>query len=654
MTQPDVSILIVNYNVKDYLLQCLRSIERRDPGVSVEVVVVDNASHDKSVEELRPLMPWVTWVELPENIGFGRGNNAGLEHCHGRYVLFLNPDTVISADTLNTMTAYMDAHTDVGVSGCKVLNADGTFQLACRRGFPTPWASFCKLFGLQALFPNVPLFSRYNQTWRSIDETYDVDALIGAFMFARRDVLQTTGGFDPAFFMYGEDLDLCYRIKQTGARVMYVHTTSIVHFKGESTKRSSMDEVSVFYDAMKIFAQKHYGRSRSYLALLWLGITLRSVMARVEKRAKELTTLVLDVMIVNAALMAATTIRFDGPLAFPDYAYPTVFIALTLVFLVSMLAVGEYIEYRPTVRRSSTGLLVAFFGLMALTYFFKDFGFSRGVLLMTIGFSAVGMFAIRSAYAVYDIIAGTQRRRRILIIGVNDHARALIERLRTVEMRNAEVVGVVATGSYAVDDVAGVPIIGSVEYLSKIVSSNTIDEVVTTDRDVPQERVMAMMQACAASRARFHIATDYDEIVTARIIHDVAGIEPTVSVSPLASFRIRWLKRVVDMLWSVIVVPCYACGVVLGVPNARARRTAWMEVLMGTRSIVGIYPDGKRRSAGKSGITGLVQISGPDTLSSQAIVRLNDFYVDRYSLSLDVEIIIKHLTKTSRGSNHYS
>ena len=205
-SRPDVSILIVNYNVKDYLLQCLRSIYAREDNLNVEIVVVDNASQDNSVEDLRPQFPDVKWLPLTENVGFGRGNNAGLEHCTGRHILFLNPDTIIGQDTLAVMTSYLDEHPEVGLAGCKVLNPDGTFQLACRRGLPTPWASFCKLFGLQSMFPSVPLFSQYNLTHKSVDETYDVDALIGAFMMGPREIILGADGFDPDYFMYGEDL----------------------------------------------------------------------------------------------------------------------------------------------------------------------------------------------------------------------------------------------------------------------------------------------------------------------------------------------------------------------------------------------------------------------------------------------------------------
>jgi 23S rRNA pseudouridine1911/1915/1917 synthase len=168
--------------VKDYLLQCLRSLQASVGDVRTQIIVVDNNSHDGSVAELQPMFPGVQWIALDENVGFGRANNVGLNEVTGRYVLYLNPDTIVGSDTLAVMCRYLDEHPRTGIAGCKVLNPDGSFQVACRRGLPTPWVSFCKLFGLQKLFPSSKLFAGYNLTYLPIDATYPVDALIGAFM----------------------------------------------------------------------------------------------------------------------------------------------------------------------------------------------------------------------------------------------------------------------------------------------------------------------------------------------------------------------------------------------------------------------------------------------------------------------------------------
>ncbi len=645
---PDISVIIVNYNVKDYLLQCLRSLNASVGSVTTEVIVVDNDSHDGSVEELQPLFPSVRWIALDENIGFGRANNVGLEHASGRYVLYLNPDTIIGADTLSVMCKFLDEHPKTGIAGCKVLNPDGSFQVACRRGLPTPWVSFCKLFGLQRLFPSSKLFAGYNLTYLPVDATYAVDALIGAFMVGRTELMRSLGGFDPAFFMYGEDIDLCYRVQQAGFDVTYVHTTSIVHYKGESTKRSSINEVRVFYDAMEIFAKKHFGGSRIFLAFLRLGIGVRAVLARAMRKRREIITWLLDMLALNTALLAATSVRFDGPFGFPEYAYPLVQIVVTLVATFSLVAVGEYVEYRPTVRRSIVGLLVTFFVLSSLTYFFKEYAFSRGVLLMTIGFTAVVMTLLRGVVALREGSRAVATR-RVLLVGCTPHAERIAQELATAENRHTELVGIVATTSFTSETFAGLRIVGDATYLARILDATGAQEVILTDPTVSKERIMELMIACSGYRARFHLATDYDDVITARIINDVAGVEPTVSLPPLLRFRNRVAKRFLDVTLALLVLTLSVPGLIL--PGVRRAMPTWFDVLRGRRSVVGLYPDGKIRSTGRMGVTGLAHISSPKRLSSAAVSQLNDYYIESYTLALDIEIILKHLLRRLRGNN---
>lgn len=645
---PDISVIIVNYNVKDYLLQCLRSLQASVGDVRTQIIVVDNNSHDGSVAELQPMFPGVQWIALDENVGFGRANNVGLSEVTGRYVLYLNPDTIVGSDTLAVMCRYLDEHPRTGIAGCKVLNPDGSFQLACRRGLPTPWVSFCKLFGLQKLFPSSKLFAGYNLTFLPIDATYPVDALIGAFMVGRTDLMRELGGFDPAFFMYGEDIDLCYRVQLAGYDVTYVHTTSIVHYKGESTKRSSINEVRVFYDAMEIFARKHFGGSRVFLAFLRIGIVLRALLARMLRKRREIGTWAVDMTALNAALLAATAVRFEGPFGFPAYAYPLVQIVITIVATFSLVAVGEYVEYRPTLRRSAVGLLVTFFLLSSLTYFFKEYAFSRGVVLMTIGFTTIAFALIRGVLALRDGARAVSAR-KILLVGCTPHADRIAHALTTAEHRNTDIAGIVATSSFTTETFAGMRIVGDTTYLARILDATGAQEVILTDPTVSKEHIMELMIACAGYRARFHLATDYDDVITARIINDVAGVEPTVSLPPLVRFRNRVAKRTVDVLLSLIVLTLSLPGLIL--PGVRRSLMAWFDVFRGRRSVVGLYPDGKARSMGIMGLTGLAHISSPGRLSPAAVSQLNDYYIEHYTLALDVEIILKHLLRRIRGNN---
>jgi GT2 family glycosyltransferase len=606
---------------------------------------VDNNSSDGSVEQLRPAFPEVKFYDLDDNIGFGRANNYGFEKASGKYILILNPDTVLEEDTLRIMKEYMDKHSEVGISGCRVLNPDGSFQQACRRGFPTPWAAFSKLFGLQKLFPGSKLFSQYNQTFRSIDETYYIDALIGAFMFARREVIEITGGFDPDFFMYGEDLDLCYRARKAGWEVAYVHKTSIIHYKGESTRRSSINQVKHFYRAMEIFARKHYGRSTFFLIFLRLGIVLRSVIAYAAAYRRDMIVVAGDLAGANLSLMAATKIRFGDFLDFPPYAYPTVFIALSVVIFFTMLIIGEYFESRPNVRRAFFGYMISFFFLSSLTYFFKEYAFSRGILLMTIGFSIVISSIIRIMISFFDRVAGQQSDRRILFVGARDSAAGIVESLRPLQTRNIIVVGIVGR-EYRSDKESNqtIPYLGNIDLLPSIVGQYKIDEVIITDSSLSRAEIMALISSGARRSVRYHLATEYDQLLASEIISEIAGIQPTLPKYNITLIRNRMVKRIFDIFASLFLLTIGLPVVYLLVDDFSYILKKLAATLRGKYSIVGIYPTERDLSnLGKLGVISLGSISRPKMLSQNALKNLNEYYLQHYSFSLDIDIMLKYL-----------
>ena len=639
----DLSIVIVNYNVREFLRQCLQSIDQSFHTLTTEVIVVDNNSQDQSVEVLRSLFPNVHFVALNENLGFGKANNIGIQRSRGRYILLLNPDTLIQEDTLSVMTAYMDSTSSVGIAGCKVLNANGSFQVQCRRGFPGPWASFCKLFGLQSLFPRSPLFAQYNQTFRDENETYTVDAVIGAFMFCRREPLFAIGGFDEEFFMYGEDLDLCFRMKQFGFTTAYLPTTTIVHFKGESTRRSAINEVKWFYHAMEVFARKHYGTSWLFLLFLRTGIYLRSVLAYLMRYKRGVIALVFDVLAVIANLLVAVKLRRGDFLALPSYAFPTVFLVVPFVMLSSMIAVGEYFENKPTVRRSVIGLLITFFVLSSLTYYWNEYAFSRGVLLMTIGFTLASASLIRGAIALFDILFGTQSDRRILLVGTAETAEQTATYLQTTNALSARVVGYAETRNlHGMESSGVVPLLGHREYLNKLIEQYDIDEVIVIGEEVSTAESILMMQSAVQLDVRFHFARLPESVVTLGIAEGISPRSQVTRVLPLLTLRNRMLKRGIDLFASVLVLLFVMPLVILIRPRSRKLYAAWFNVLRGRCSIVGVYAlnDGMPQVA-KIGLTGLAHISDPQQLSQRTIRELNEYYIKNYSPSLDLDICIK-------------
>lgn len=277
----DLSIIILNYNTRELTLKALRSVYASRTGYQFEVILIDNASSDSSVEKIREEFPQVRLIENQENVGFAKANNQGMRIATGRYILLLNSDTIVQADSLEIMVRFMDEHPDVGASGCKVILPDGSLDKACRRGFPTPSASFYYAFGISKLFPHVPRFNQYQLGYLNPDEEYPVDCLVGAFMLVRRKAIDEVGLLDEQFFMYGEDVDWCYRIKQAGWTNYYYPKTHIIHYKGASSRKRPLKIVYEFHRAMYLFHRKHF-RSRYSLPtnlLVYGGIGLKLAMA---------------------------------------------------------------------------------------------------------------------------------------------------------------------------------------------------------------------------------------------------------------------------------------------------------------------------------------------------------------------------------------
>ncbi|MDE6720696.1 MAG: glycosyltransferase family 2 protein [Bacteroidaceae bacterium] len=281
-----LSVVIVNYNVRYYLEQCLLSVEKALCGLNGEVFVVDNASTDDSMTYLKSRFPWVRYIENRENLGFSKANNQAIVQARGEYVLLLNPDTIVGERSLRECIDFMDGHPQAGMCGVGMLKVDGSFAPESRRGIPTPFVAFCKMSGLSALFPKSRLFGRYYMQYLNKQSINPIEIVSGAFMFIRKEALDKVGLLDETFFMYGEDIDLSYRVLKAGYQNYYI-PTNILHYKGESTKKDSIRYVNAFHKAMVIFFKKHFAHcSFLYSAFITLAIVVKGVMAYVMQKVR--------------------------------------------------------------------------------------------------------------------------------------------------------------------------------------------------------------------------------------------------------------------------------------------------------------------------------------------------------------------------------
>ncbi|HEV7781104.1 MAG TPA: glycosyltransferase [Chitinophagaceae bacterium] len=381
-----LSVIIVNYNVKHFLEQCLCSVEKAIAGLSAEIIVVDNHSTDNSVEYLALKFPQVRFISNKENLGFAKGCNQGLEQSNGKYVLFLNPDTLVPEDCFKQCILFFESHPEAGALGIKMLDGSGKFLKESKRAFPSPMTSLYKLFGLAKLFPRSKTFSRYHLGHLDENKSNEVDVLAGAFMMIKKEVLEKVGSFDETFFMYGEDVDLSYRIQKAGFKNYYFAGSSIIHFKGESTRKGSMNYVRMFYKAMSIFVRKHYGGNRAgvFNFLIHVAIWFRAALTATGTFIRQIGLPVIDAGLILLSFWLVkniwteyvkTNIQYEKQLlwiAFPAY---------TLFYLITAYYAGLYDRWykRSELVRSTliaTIVLLAGYALLP-----EQYRFSRGILL---------------------------------------------------------------------------------------------------------------------------------------------------------------------------------------------------------------------------------------------------------------------------------
>lgn len=389
----ELSIIIVNYNVKHFLEQCLFAVQKAAKDREAEIIVIDNNSSDNSIAYLQPRFPGVCFLVNDENAGFARACNQGLKLAKGQYILFLNPDTIIPEDCFNKTIEFLKSKPGAGALGIKMLDGSGRFLKESKRAFPSPLTSLYKLSGLSRMFPHSRVFSKYHLGHLDENRDHEIDVLAGAFMMIKKEVLDMTGGFDEIFFMYGEDVDLSYRIQKTNCNATggnyknyYFSGSTIIHFKGESTRRGSMNYVRMFYNAMSIFVRKHYGGTKAgfFNFLIHLGIWIRAVMAGLGRFIRRAGLPLIDagLILLSFWTIKNTWSNFIRPEVQYDNRLLWIAIpAFTILYLITAYYAGLYDRWykrSELVRSTLVATIVLLAGYSLLP---ERFRFSRAIIL---------------------------------------------------------------------------------------------------------------------------------------------------------------------------------------------------------------------------------------------------------------------------------
>lgn len=652
----DLSIIIVNYNVKEFLQNLLHSISKATTNISSEVIIVDNASDDGSIELLQEKFPLVKLIINKENLGFSKANNVGLKLAKGKFILLLNPDTIVQEDTFEKMINFFNENSEVGLAGCKILNPDGTLQLACRRSFPGPWTSFCKASGLSTLFPNSRLFARYNLTYLDENKSYEVDAISGSFMMIRSEVYEKIGGLDEIFFMYGEDLDWCYRVQKSGYKVYYYHSTQIIHYKGESTKRSSFDETKVFYEAMHLFVQKHLASSFLVEIILRTAIIMRKFISFIAKKKLVFISLFLDFIFFNISLLIAekTYESFRDWRGFPDFSLSIVYTIPALLQITTSAFLGVYKKEHIGVLKNIGAIIAGFFILSSITYFFKDFAYSRGVIIILyitlLIVLSLWRIVLKMIYRM-GVPALEFSASKALIVGSNHSALELATKLKSKTSSLYSYIGLISLSRKEINqEINGLTVVGSIENIKKVIHEHKINEVIFSSDELSYNSMMQIVSQCQNENVEFKlVGGDLDFLVgksSVNLLNEVPLIGISYNISQPVN---RFLKKMFDLIVSMFLVMFFFPLIIFSKRNQGAYSLKALiqqvpQVLIGKKSLVG--PKSLKFDSilylGKPGITGLWLTEGDNEENNE---KLDIFYAKNQNIWLDLEIIGKTISR---------
>ena len=666
----DVSIVIVNYNVRDFLNNALVSVFKALEGMEGEVFVVDNASDDGSCDLVRQSFPQVHLIANTVNVGFAKANNQALALSAGKYLMLLNPDTIVQEDTFRTLINFFEANADVGMAGCKILNPDGTLQLPCRRSFPTPWVAFTKVSGLSSLFGSTKIFGKYNLTYLNPDESYEVDAISGSCMMIRRQVFDAIGGLDESFFMYGEDLDWCYRVQKGGWKVFYVADTKIIHYKGESTRRSDIDELKIFYKAMRLFVRKHHQGSVVFESIIELAIDARRIIAALMRYGKPVLVSLFDFCIVVGTILFAAYVRSDRFFSFPSYAYPWALIVPSCIVVFSLFAAGAYSSRKLSISHSFSAVVFAFIVISALTAFVKNFAFSRVIMIIS---GALTVFLI-PGWRLMIRLMGTRSSisrktlfgRKTLIVGAGQAGQELLKKLRSRPGEGYDVVGFIDVNRQRLNQkIFGVEILGSVDTIGKVINDYKIDDVIFSTDAIPYSTMLTVISKSRNRMVEFKLVPNSLEVIIGKSRIDQLGEIPFIEIQYNIDRPMhRITKRAADILVSLFLLISCAPFVSFSRLFLRTQPSAFSsailampKVLQGSMSLIGRPLIGTTSRVsfthngiylGKPGITGIVQINSDRVMTDEEREQYELYYAKNQSLMLDIEIIVKAVVNSIR------
>lgn len=630
-----LSVIIVNYNVEYFLEQCLNSVKKALENVSGEVFIVDNNSIDHSVEMVREKFPEYHLIANKDNRGFSKANNQAIEISKGEYVLLLNPDTVVEEDTFEKVVQFMDEHLDAGGLGVRMLDGKGKFLPESKRGLPTPMVAFYKIFGLAKLFPKSKRFGQYHMGHLSEFETNEIEILSGAFMLMRNDALKKVGLLDEAFFMYGEDIDLSYRIIKGGYKNYYFAGTRIIHYKGESTKKSSVNYVFVFYRAMVIFAEKHFSQKNAKLFSFFinLAIYLRAGMAVFSRFIKRILLPVIDFTLILGALYALTHRWQIQYIDFPENVLKIALPLYTLSWLIGIFYSNGYIRPFKIATILKGVSWATLFILVIYALLPKDYQFSRLFILsgaaIVISYFLVSRiflhFAVGKSFRIFQ-----DKVKRFAIVGSKEESERVLDVLKQ-SVSKVDFVAFVGISEEKEDWN-----IGTVNQLDQITYIHRIDEIIFCAKDTNTHTIIDWMSKINLTQVDFKIAQPESLYLIGSNSIDTAGDLYLININSITRPENIRNKRTFDVLVSILGI--------IGLPisiwffkNKIQLIKNLLSIFIGNKTVVGYVKSDFQNKLPKIK-KGIIQ---PFLGKEEHADKLNLIYARDYSVQKDISLLLR-------------
>jgi GT2 family glycosyltransferase len=651
-----LSVIIVNYNVRHFLEQCLHSVRKASKDLAVEIFVVDNNSVDNSLEMVRQKFPEVIIIANKENVGFSRANNQALRIAKGEYCLLLNPDTVVEEDTFKKVIDFMDTHPDAGGLGVYMIDGKGNFLPESKRGLPTPSVAFYKIFGLSALFPKSKIFGKYHLGYLDKDKIHEVEILSGAFMLSRKKVLDEIGLLDEDFFMYGEDIDLSYRIIKAGYKNYYYPETHIIHYKGESTKKSSINYVFVFYNAMIIFAKKHFSHknAKTFIFLINLAIYLRAGMAILNRFIKRILVPAIDAIVIFGGLLFLkyyweNVIRVDENFHFEEKILSIAFPTFVAVWLISIYLNGGYDKPVKTINVVRGVISGAILILVAYALLPESLRFSRAMVLLGAAWSVFTLPIYRyilHLLKVNIIELETDFKKRIAIVGNYEEYLRVLEFIKLSDVKTSFIGHIsLSENNQKHDDC-----LGTYDKLSDLISIYNIDEVIFCAKDIPAQSIIEQMSRISNSNIEFKIAPPESLFIIGSNSINTNGELYVVNINSINKPANKRSKRMLDFSLTILMILFLPILLII-IPNKTGLISNILEVLIGKKSWVGY-----KKTATNQELPKIKQgvLSPADSLAHTAddltILRLNQLYAKDYKVNNDLQIILNSWKQLGKRS----